>query len=747
MKKKTSSSFPQVQGHDVVHQLLNSLEFTSERARMSVITRSPDGTIRLHAKGSDAALLPRLRESTDRALLAATQDNLRAFSSRGLRTLLLASRVLGEEEWRAWNARHAAAAATLAGRGRKIGGREKERRFERCFFFLRKIEKPEEKKNSLSFLSSLNTHTQTKPSPTTEKALARVAEEVERDLELVGVTAIEDKLADGVPAAVASLVRGGVKVWMITGDKQETAVNIGVACRLLRDPGRLLRCNAQEGGEEGADARLAELLEATEPWAEGNKDGGKKKKFFSSSSSSSTSSPAAAVAAAAAAVANNSNSSNNNNAAVPAPYPSDVTMRPAPISTATTPGESGAAAAGAGGRASGTGGGVGSDARTTTTLTTVAAAAAAGQLPPIPTAPNSSTSPPPLPPAIPPALYSSSRPPELVIDGRTLSHVLGRPAAEAALAELAVRCSSVVVCRASPSQKAGIVRMMKARRERARLLAAGGARLLGNNSLALPSMALRDRLLRAIRHPILTIRAATSSASNNECLLAIGDGANDVAMLQAADIGVGLLGKEGRQAANNADFAFARFASLPRLLLVHGTLADYRLSRLIKYSFYKNVAFAAMLLCFQFFNGFSGQALLDGVTSAFYNAFFTALPAGFFAGLDRPTRHLATLEMAPRAYNSRPALTAAAFWRTSVLSGAVHGAVRIFYLRARDKRREKRKKKGSKKTQNLFKTLEKKKKHNNSRSSSSSPFCRCAPGDPAPRATTSGPSGRRCSWR
>lgn len=84
---------------------------------MSVITRSPDGTIRLHAKGSDAALLPRLRESTDRALLAATHENLRAFSVRGLRTLLLASRVLGEEEWRAWNARHAAAAATLAGRG------------------------------------------------------------------------------------------------------------------------------------------------------------------------------------------------------------------------------------------------------------------------------------------------------------------------------------------------------------------------------------------------------------------------------------------------------------------------------------------------------------------------------------------------------------------------------------------------------------------------------------------------------
>lgn len=554
----------------------------------------------------------------------------------------------------------------------------------------------------------------------------------------MGVTAIEDKLADGVPAAVAALVRGGVKVWMITGDKQETAVNIGVACRLLRDPGRLLRCNArEEEGEEGADARLAELLEATEPWAEGNKDG-KRKKFFSAAAGSSPASSSSAAVAAAAV------------AAAAAPYPSDVTMRPAPISTATTPGEGGGAGAAAG-RASASGTGEASRTVAATLTKTVAAAAAAGQLPPAPSLrrlSSTAASSPPLPPAIPAALYSSSRPPELVIDGRTLSLVLGRPAAEAALAELAVRCSAVVVCRASPSQKAGIVRMMKARRERARLLAAGGARLLGSgssNSLALPSMALRDRLLRAVRHPILTIRAATSSASNNECLLAIGDGANDVAMLQAADIGVGLLGKEGRQAANNADFAFARFAALPRLLLVHGTLADYRLSRLIKYSFYKNVAFAAMLLCFQFFNGFSGQALLDGVTSAFYNAFFTALPAGFFAGLDRPVRKLATLEAAPRAYNSRPALTAAAFWRTSVLSGAVHGAVRVGERERERERGRGEEKRGEKKNSQPLhtNTLEKKKK----RSSSSSPFCRCAPAARAPRATTSGPSGRRCSWR
>lgn len=74
-------------------------------------------------------------------------------------------------------------------------------------------------------------------------------------------------------------------------------------------------------------------------------------------------------------------------------------------------------------------------------------------------------------------------------------------------------------------------------------------------------------------------------------MLSVGDGANDVAMIQAADVGVGIIGKEGRQAVNNADFAISQFRFLVRLLLVHGSLSAYRLSRLIKYSFYKNVAF------------------------------------------------------------------------------------------------------------------------------------------------------------
>ena len=78
-------------------------------------------------------------------------------------------------------------------------------------------------------------------------------------------------------------------------------------------------------------------------------------------------------------------------------------------------------------------------------------------------------------------------------------------------------------------------------------------------------------------------------------MLSVGDGANDVAMIQAADVGVGIIGKEGRQAVNNADFAISQFRFLVRLLLVHGSLSAYRLSRLITYSFYKNVAFGGEL--------------------------------------------------------------------------------------------------------------------------------------------------------
>ena len=149
-------------------------------------------------------------------------------------------------------------------------------------------------------------------------------------------------------------------------------------------------------------------------------------------------------------------------------------------------------------------------------------------------------------------------------------------------------------------------------------------------------------------------------------LLSIGDGANDVAMIQAADVGIGIAGKEGRQAVNNADYAIMQFRHLTRLLLVHGQLSRYRLGRLIKYSFYKNSCFAFVLFYFQFFCGFSGQTLIDDISAAMYNVVFTSLPILFFAVLDKPME-FATMHQFPQTYNNSRGLSTLIFWKTGAL--------------------------------------------------------------------------------
>jgi phospholipid-transporting ATPase len=150
-------------------------------------------------------------------------------------------------------------------------------------------------------------------------------------------------------------------------------------------------------------------------------------------------------------------------------------------------------------------------------------------------------------------------------------------------------------------------------------------------------------------------------------MLAIGDGANDVAMIQAADVGIGIAGKEGRQAVNNSDYAISQFRFITRLLLVHGQVSRYRLGRLIKYSFYKNSCFAGVLIFFQIYNGFSGQTLVDDISAAVYNVIFTSLPILFFSLLDRPCEDLHTLLKYPRTYQKTLGLSVKVFWKTSVL--------------------------------------------------------------------------------
>ena len=86
---------------------------------------------------------------------------------------------------------------------------------------------------------------------------------------------------------------------------------------------------------------------------------------------------------------------------------------------------------------------------------------------------------------------------------------------------------------------------------------------------------------------------------------AIGDGANDVSMIQEAHVGIGIFGKEGRNAARCADFALAKFKFLKRLFLIHGYLFYTRGAFLIQYFFYKNLSFAVGQFYFSFFDAFS----------------------------------------------------------------------------------------------------------------------------------------------
>lgn len=66
-----------------------------------------------------------------------------------------------------------------------------------------------------------------------EKELERVSELIEFDFELIGSTAIEDKLQEDVGRTISDIKSAGIQVWVLTGDKVETAINIGYSCELL----------------------------------------------------------------------------------------------------------------------------------------------------------------------------------------------------------------------------------------------------------------------------------------------------------------------------------------------------------------------------------------------------------------------------------------------------------------------------------------------------------------------------------
>ncbi|KAJ3117122.1 hypothetical protein HK100_000894 [Physocladia obscura] len=194
------------QSSDDEYELLNKIEFTSDRKRMSTVYKYPDGRIVLLMKGADNVILERLRSDSElsvyeREIKAKTLADTGRFATEGLRTLLYAYKILDEEQYQYWAEKYAAATTSIVNRAILV---------------------------------------------------AQVAEDLERDLTLLGATAIEDKLQEGVPETIEALRKANIKVWMLTGDKTETAINIGRTCNLIKRNSHLMVLNDESAAMENS---------------------------------------------------------------------------------------------------------------------------------------------------------------------------------------------------------------------------------------------------------------------------------------------------------------------------------------------------------------------------------------------------------------------------------------------------------------------------------------------------------------
>eukprot|EP00759_Apiculatamorpha_spiralis_P024733 PhF_6_TR27961/c3_g1_i1/m.41296/K14802/DRS2, ATP8A; phospholipid-transporting ATPase len=153
--------------------------------------------------------------------------------------------------------------------------------------------------------------------------------------------------------------------------------------------------------------------------------------------------------------------------------------------------------------------------------------------------------------------------------------------------------------------------------------------------------------------------------------LAVGDGANDVSMIQEGRVGVGIIGMEGAQAALAADYAIPRFKHLKRLLAVHGRFSLYRNAFCIGFSFYKNICLSLVQFYFCFYCGGSGQTFFDGWILSFFNFAFVSVPPLFVGMFDKDvTDHVA--ETSPEIY---PPLREGLYFDAKALGAWVASAV------------------------------------------------------------------------
>ncbi|KAG2451812.1 hypothetical protein HYH02_003588 [Chlamydomonas schloesseri] len=393
-------------GEHLEYNVLAVLEFNSDRKRMSIIARCPDGQVRLFCKGADTMIMARVKPTQPR--ITNVRMHLEEMAQAGYRTLCVAEKVLPGAAYEKWAEQYRAATVALQDREGKV---------------------------------------------------AAASEAIEKDMDLLGATAVEDKLQDGVPEAIEKLLAAGIGVWVLTGDKVETAISIALSCRLFTEEMALVEVRERDFEDAKEESDVASVLASKQE---------------------------------------------------------EARMEQSRLEAELGPGR---------------GCMVG-----------------------------------------------------LVVEGGALTRLL-KPEHASQLCNLCTSCKSVVCCRVSPLQKAMVVKLVQ-----------------------------RER------------KAIT---------LGIGDGANDVSMIQAAHIGCGISGREGRAAVMASDYSFAQFKYVARLVLLHGRAAYKRNAEVVWYAFYKNWIYNMVLMYFGFLTGFSAQPLFTSGLIALFNVIFTSAPTVAFAVLEQ----------------------------------------------------------------------------------------------------------------
>ncbi|CAI8595867.1 unnamed protein product [Vicia faba] len=398
-----------IHGERLKFNVLGLHEFDSDRKRMSVILGYPDNSVKLFVKGADTTMFSIIDKSYNMDLIKSTETHLHSYSSLGLRTLVIGMRELNTSEFEQWHASYEAASTAVFGRA---------------------------------------------------AMLRKISNHVENNVCILGASAIEDKLQHGVPEAIESLRAAGIKVWVLTGDKQETAVSIGFSSKLLTRS--MTQIIISSNNKASCRKSLKDALERSRK------------------------------------------------------------------------------------------------------------------------------------------LDAVSTQIALIIDGGSLVHILDTDHEEE-LFQLASLCSVVLCCRVAPLQKAGIVSLVKKR--------------------------------------------------TSDMTLAIGDGANDVSMIQMADVGVGISGQEGRQAVMSSDFAMGQFRFLVPLLLVHGHWNYQRLGYMILYNFYRNAVLVLVLFWYVLYTAFTLTTAINEWSSTLYSIVYSALPTIIVGILDKDLGR-STLLRYPQLYSA-----------------------------------------------------------------------------------------------